>query len=211
MMSKPNAPIHSYKNPVIYYSKWILSTNPNFNRPYRLYLKSYINLDNILKSSFNLFQSLENLNCLIVCLENLAVQPNSEKVNNLFQSLENSNCFCLFVCLEILSLGGLMPACRPEDLPDCNFQYNLWGKHAEYFDQQMGARHPMWCNKDVKLMKVCTIIKLKEKLRLQNVLKGKLPTRSFFAFQGTVLGVVVVGGGGGGGHKNVEASLKISL
>ena len=77
----------------------------------------------------NLFQSLENSNCVFVCLENLAVQPNSEKVNILF-------------------LGGLMPACRPEGLPEglqfCNFEYNLWGKHAENFDQQMGARYPMW-------------------------------------------------------------------
>ena len=55
---------------------------------------------------------------------------------------------------EILSLGGLMPACKHEALPEglqfCNFEYNLWGKHAEYFDQQMGTRHNMWDNKDVK-------------------------------------------------------------
>ena len=55
-----------------------------------------------------------------------------------------------------------MPACRPEGLPEglqfCNFEYNLWGKHAEYFDQQMGTRHNMWGNKDVKIMKICTII-----------------------------------------------------
>ena len=58
----------------------------------------------------------------------------------------------------LLSLGGLMPACRPEALPEglqlCNLEYNQWGKHAEYFDQQMGTGHPMWCNKDVKLKTV---------------------------------------------------------
>ena len=54
-----------------------------------------------------------------------------------------------------------MPACRPEGLPKglqfCNFEYNLWGKRAEYFDRQMDAGHPTCCNGDVKLMKVCTI------------------------------------------------------
>ena len=45
-----------------------------------------------------------------------------------------------------------------EGLQLCNLEYNQWGKHTEYFDQQMGTGHPMWCNKDVKLMKVCTII-----------------------------------------------------
>ena len=39
-----------------------------------------------------------------------------------------------------------------------NVEYNLWNKHAEYIDQQMGAGHILWCNRDVKLMKVCAII-----------------------------------------------------
>ena len=38
------------------------------------------------------------------------------------------------------------------------FEYDLWSKHIECFHQQMGTRHPMWCNKDAKLMKICTII-----------------------------------------------------
>ena len=97
--------------------------NGNKNEKEKENKTRYIDSDVNLKSSFStsffnhLFHN-ENSNCLFVCLENLAVQPNSEKVNNLFQSLENSNCFCLFVCLEILSLGGLMPACRPEGLPE---------------------------------------------------------------------------------------------
>ena len=31
-----------------------------------------------------------------------------------------------------------------------NFEYNLVRKHVEHSDQQMGARHPMLCNKDVE-------------------------------------------------------------
>ena len=38
------------------------------------------------------------------------------------------------------------------------FEKNLWSKYGEYFEQQMGASHPMRGHKDVKLMKVCTII-----------------------------------------------------
>ena len=48
-----------------------------------------------------------------------------------------------------------MPACRPKGLPEgpqfCNFEYNLWGKNAEYFDQQMGTKHNMWGSKDVNI------------------------------------------------------------
>ena len=31
-------------------------------------------------------------------------------------------------------------------------------KSVEYFDQQLGEVHPRLCNKDVKFMKICTII-----------------------------------------------------
>ena len=89
-MSQINAPIHSYKNPVIYYSKWISSTKPkNFNRQYRLYLQSDVDSDFNLRSSienwngncFSFSFSLEKRyeNCLENCLENLAVQPNHVK------------------------------------------------------------------------------------------------------------------------------------
>ena len=39
-----------------------------------------------------------------------------------------------------------------------NFENNLWSKHIEYSDQVGGAGYPMWYNKDVKGIKVCTII-----------------------------------------------------
>ena len=39
-----------------------------------------------------------------------------------------------------------------------NFEYYLLSKHVEYYDQQTGARHPRLCNRDVRFMKVCTII-----------------------------------------------------
>ena len=49
MMSQMEAPIHSFKNPVIYHSKGILSTNANYYRSSRLYLKSYDDLEPILE------------------------------------------------------------------------------------------------------------------------------------------------------------------
>ena len=39
-----------------------------------------------------------------------------------------------------------------------NFEYNLLNRHVEYSDQKMGARHSIWCDKDFKFMKICTII-----------------------------------------------------
>ena len=41
-----------------------------------------------------------------------------------------------------------------------SFEYNLLKKHVEHFDQQMsmGAGHSLLGNKDVKIMKNCTII-----------------------------------------------------
>ena len=135
-MSQINAPILSYEN-------GHKIPNPYYQTQYKIFGNfsttngaSY----NDSKLFFNLPQSHEN-NLFCLFTENLAVQPSSEGV---------------------LSLGGLMPACRPEALPEglqlCNLEYNQWGKQAEYFDQQMGTGHPMWRNKDVKLMKVCTLI-----------------------------------------------------
>ena len=120
IMSKINAPIHSYDTSQIYYQRpkiWQKMCGNFFGNFFLANETRYINSDvNLGSSSFfnnlliserskkdffnipfnNLFQSLD---CLFVCLENLAVQPNSEKV-------------------DILSLGGLMPACRPEGLPE---------------------------------------------------------------------------------------------
>ena len=39
-----------------------------------------------------------------------------------------------------------------------NFEYNLLNKHVEYSDQHMGAGHSILSNKDVKIIKICTII-----------------------------------------------------
>ena len=39
-----------------------------------------------------------------------------------------------------------------------NFEYILLSKHVEYSDQHMGAEHPRLCSRDVKFMKVWTII-----------------------------------------------------
>ena len=39
-----------------------------------------------------------------------------------------------------------------------NLEHNLVSKHVEYSDKQMGASYPLLCNKDVKFMKIGTII-----------------------------------------------------
>ena len=39
-----------------------------------------------------------------------------------------------------------------------NFEYKILNKHVDYSDQHWGAVHPILCNKDVKVMKICTII-----------------------------------------------------
>ena len=39
-----------------------------------------------------------------------------------------------------------------------NLEYNLLHRHVEYFDQQVGAGHSIWWNKDFKIMKISTII-----------------------------------------------------
>ena len=39
-----------------------------------------------------------------------------------------------------------------------NLEYNLLNKYVEYSDQHVGAGHSMWCDKDFKFMKICTII-----------------------------------------------------
>ena len=39
-----------------------------------------------------------------------------------------------------------------------SFEYNALYKYVEHFDQQMGAGHSWLGNKDVKIMKNCTII-----------------------------------------------------
>ena len=102
---------------------------------------SYGNLEqNPVPSFFNVLQSLEkiaiyfnkNIKKLESLVTNLAVQPNHEK--KIFLS---------------------------------RVEYKLWDQHVEHFDhfdqqmgldQQMGARHSILGNKDVKIMKNCTIV-----------------------------------------------------
>ena len=45
----------------------------------------------------------------------------------------------------------------PNSESNC-FEYNLLKKRVEHFDHQMGAGHSLLGNKDVKIMKNCTII-----------------------------------------------------
>ena len=39
-----------------------------------------------------------------------------------------------------------------------SFKYNLLNKHIDYSDQQMGPVHPERSDRDVKCIKICTII-----------------------------------------------------
>ena len=94
------------------------------------------------------FFSLENGNCFSLenrlenCLENLAVQPNSEN---------------LAVQPNHEKPGGPnFPTNKKIFLS--SFEYNLLNKHVEHFDQQLGAGHSLLGNKDVKIMKNCTIL-----------------------------------------------------
>ena len=86
---------------------------------------------------------LEN-NCFSLenCLENLAVQPNS--VNLAVQPNHEKPGGPNFPTNKKIFLSS--------------FEYNLQNKPAEHFDQQMGAGHSLLGNKDVKIMKNCTII-----------------------------------------------------
>ena len=74
-----------------------------------------------------------NCFCLFVCLENLAVQPNSEKLGSP-NSPTNKKIF----------LNSL--------------EHDLFNKHVKCSDQQMGGALQVLSGMDFKFMKVCTII-----------------------------------------------------
>ena len=159
-MSQINAPIHSYKTSQIYYQRpkiWQKRIGNFFGNFFLGPVTRYVDSDTNLRSSFfnkiyskviipwhilsfnNLFfQSLENnlfclFDCLFVCLENLAVQPNSEN---------------LAVQPNHEKPGGPnFPTNKKIFLS--SFEYNFLNKHVEHLDQQMGAGHYLLGNKDV--------------------------------------------------------------
>ena len=157
MMSQTNLPIHSYENdqksPHPYYQLKIKT----FENLYLANETRCIDLDVNLRSSIcnsngicnsnntsfnNCLQSLENLNfcvclfwqtnyfffdCLFVCLENLAVQPNYENL-------------------------AVQPNSEKPGSPNSptnkkiflsSFKYDLLNKHAKRSDQQMGGALPV--------------------------------------------------------------------
>ena len=160
-MSQTNAPSHSYKNPRIYYQTWkdgsdnsLGNSLGNFYLASRAwYEDSDLNSSSLYKlGSFKLnfevhFETtVFDYNdclfvCLFVCLENLAVQPNSEKPGSP-NSPTNKKIFL------------------------SSFKYDLLNKHVKSSDQQMGGAPSDWSSgahlylsgADFKIMKVCSII-----------------------------------------------------
>ena len=187
----PNVPSHSYKNPKSYYQSWKDSFDTSFKNSYLANETRGIDSDLDserskrpkllfnqkgfpLNASFNnLFQTTNYflqtnyffllVDCLLVCLENLAVQPNYENL-------------------------AVQPNSEKPGRPNSptnkkiflsSFKYDLLNKHAKRSDQQMGGAlpvlsgaqlhlkgalpylsgaHPYLSGADFKIMKVCSII-----------------------------------------------------
>ena len=138
------------KKPVIYY-KFGVNKNKNENENKNeifgnFYLANdtrYSVSDPILASSFNGLVNNENI---------LNKLEHENEKSNYKLSLENSNYLDIYyypVQPNIEKPGGPNLHINKIIVLD-NSEYNLRSKHVEYFEQQMGARHPMWCNKDVK-------------------------------------------------------------
>ena len=134
-----NCPNLTFKNAPIYYQTWIDRFGISFENSYLAnetrYIDSDVNFNSTCNSntSFtssnnnNLFQTTNYflqtnyfflVDCLFVCLENLAVQPNSEKPGSP-NSPTNKKIFL------------------------SSFKYDLLNKHVKSSDQQMGAVHPV--------------------------------------------------------------------
>ena len=184
MMSQIQAPIHSYENPRIYYQypkKWQKKLGSHGQKKLKHFsttnrascddlelnpVPTYFNNLNNLNNRF--FQSPEKnifclFDCLFVCLEKLAVQPNSEN---------------LAVQPNPEKSGSPNPPTNKKYFLS-SFKYDLLNKHVKCSDQQMGAVHPVLSGAhpylsgahpyfsgthpylsggDFKIMKVCTII-----------------------------------------------------
>ena len=91
MMSKPKAPIHSYKNPTICYQNGVIISKPS--------------------SSSKLFSFKHFFTTNEASYDDLELNPVPTLFNNLFQSLENSNCF-LFVCLFVWKIQQGSPTLK---------------------------------------------------------------------------------------------------
>ena len=100
---------------------------------------SYDNLDDNLRSFFNnlLQKSLETQ--ITIYFNKMPLENNNNNIKN----LKKKNL-------------AVQPNHGKTFLS--SFAYNFWNKHVEHFDQQMGAVHSVLGNKDVKIMKIGTII-----------------------------------------------------
>ena len=160
MMSKLKAPIYSLessdKNPVIHHQTF-------FGNFYFDPCGSNVELDLILISS----------NCPSY-IKKTAVFSN---LHFHLQSFVNfTRIFfrnCLENCFNIISEDAMQPNHGGVGVPNppvtkkiflSNFEYDLVNKQVEYSDQHMGAGQPILSNKDVKFMKICTIISINYKL-----------------------------------------------
>ena len=117
----------------IYFSETTHDTDILTLFQYRIFFNNlfFQSLENCFQSHYFLQTNL--FDCLFVCLENLAVQPNHEKPG-----------------------GPNFPTNKKIFLS--SFEYSFLNKHVKHLDQQMGAGHYLLGNKDVKIMKNFTII-----------------------------------------------------
>ena len=93
-------------------------------------------LENNIAIYFNKIQGLENLNYSNYFNKNFNINKDCKRLTNKNLAVQPNH--------RIIFLSS--------------FEYNLLNKHAEHLDQQMGAGHYLLGNKDVKIMKNCTII-----------------------------------------------------
>ena len=129
MMSQINAPIQGYTNPLIYYQ---FKINKRFGNFYLVNKTSYIDSDHILRSS----------NCPSY-LKKTAVNKGDNLTNT---SLRNNFLKNLPMLPNTEKSGEPNPS--NTNILQSNFECGL----------QLGAVHPRRCNRDVKFMKICTIL-----------------------------------------------------
>ena len=163
MMSKPKAPFivpfyNSKKEPLHYKPKYELSVD-NFGNLYLANHARYSDLECILGSHIYYEYIAIIFNKLKMMKLELEPKPKPKHDyifygNKLKTKLLNLN--------NLKNLKKLQKnlAVQPnhEKIFLSSFEYNLLNKHVEHLDQQMGAGHYLLGNKDVKIIKNCTII-----------------------------------------------------
>ena len=155
MMSKPKAPIHSYKKPAIYYQNDFQLSNKKFGNFYRGPQTSFCNSEPNPVPARNKYKyiliKIFN-NWLEKCLENYiskdAMKPNFEMVG-------------------ITNLPT-----NKKIIFSSKFEFNIMDNNVEYYDQQLGAVHPRLSHIEIKGIKICTIILISIMILVQSFVKN---------------------------------------